>query len=208
MPRDPIFLRRTVLRGLSGLGLVCALPAPLAAQLVTPLQTEGPFYPSFPMRFGDQDNNLVRVASAVREAGGNIIILKGNVRQNDGMPAAGARIEIWQVDSNGRYLHAGDARAIPRDPNFQGFGFAIADEAGQYRFRTIKPIPYPGRTPHIHVKVFHANRQLTTQFYIHDHPLNQRDGLWRRLSQNQQEAVAMRFTAGPDGEESTVDIQL
>jgi len=208
MLRRPKFLRRSVLGGLSALGLVSALPAPLAAQIVTPRQTEGPFYPSSAMRFADQDNDLVQVADAVREAGGEVIVLKGVVRQNDGAPAAGARIEIWQVDTNGRYLHRRDARGNARDPNFQGFGFAITDEVGQYAFRTIKPVPYPGRTPHIHVKVFHAERELTTQFYIHEHPLNPRDGLWRRLSAAQQEAVAMRFSKGRDGEETTVDIQL
>ncbi|WP_157971031.1 dioxygenase family protein [Pseudogemmobacter bohemicus] len=80
----------------------------------TPAQTEGPYYPTPSMRFADQDNDLVRIASAVREAGGEIIHLTGRVFTTNGEAAVGARVEIWQVDNNGRYLHSRE-RGPPRE---------------------------------------------------------------------------------------------
>ncbi len=200
--------RRRAIGQLAVLGTAVFLPTPLAARTATPRQAEGPFYPHQTMRFADQDNDLVKVAGAVREAGGEIVVLTGRVFAPDGSPAAGARVEIWQVDVNGRYLHTGERGRRPRDPNFQGFGFAVTDNEGRYRFRTIKPVAYPGRTPHIHVKVVHDTRELTSQFYIDGHPQNERDSLWRRLNREERAAVAMRFTPGTDGEEASVDIRL
>ena len=109
----------------------------------TPSATEGPFYPSPAMRLGDVDNDLVTIVGAVRQAGGEVVMLTGRITDGNGVPRAGARIEIWQCDMNGTYLHPGDDRGILHDRGFQGFGHAIADDAGRYRFRTIKPAPYP-----------------------------------------------------------------
>jgi len=83
-------------------------------------------------------------------------------------PNAVARIEIWQCDVNGHYLHTRDNNAVA-DSSFQGFGHAITGSDGVYEFITIKPVPYPGRTPHIHVKAFANDKELTTQFYLNDH---------------------------------------
>ncbi len=119
----------------------------------------------------------------------------------------GARIEIWQCDVNGKYLHPGDNRLVAYDQGFQGFGHNITDDAGNYAFRTIKPTKYPGRTPHIHVKVFDGNRELlTTQFYVAGNPDNARDNLYRRMSKADAEAVSMTFTKGPKGPETIVNI--
>ena len=99
-----------------------------------------------------------------------------------GQPIPGARIEIWQVDGLGRYIHSGDAGRGPSDGNFQGFGRAVSEADGGYRFRTIKPVPYPGRTPHIHFAVRAGNfRRLITQMYIAGEPLNETDMLLRRV---------------------------
>ncbi len=176
----------------------------------TPSAMEGPFYPTPAMRFADADNDLVKIAGQVTEAGGEIVVLKGRVLDAEGAPVAGARIEIWQCDANGRYLHTGDSgRSRPaRDGAFQGFGHVVTGDDGAYAFRTIKPVAYPGRTPHIHVKVFPPGGRatLTTQFYIDGHPLNAGDFLWRRMSAVEQAAVAMAFTEGADGVEATVDV--
>jgi protocatechuate 3,4-dioxygenase beta subunit len=105
---------------------------------------------------------------------------------------AGARIEIWQCDANGVYLHPGDRRRGSRDAGFQGFGHAMADAAGRFAFRTIVPVPYPGRTPHIHVKVLHGGRdRLTTQLYRAGHPHNRSDFLFRRLEPDERRRVSM-----------------
>ena len=143
--------------GLTRRALILTAPAllvpgvALAALAPTPGAREGPFYP---VRMpSDDDADLIRVEGAVREAGGDILHLAGRVMDANARPIAGARIEIWQCDANGVYLHPGDRRRAARDAGFQGFGHAKADTAGRFAFRTIVPVPYPGRTPHIHVKV-------------------------------------------------------
>lgn len=173
---------------------------------LTPAQTEGPYYPSPSMRFPDSDNDLVKIDGKVREAGGEIIILKGRVLDKSGSPVAGARVEIWQCDANGRYLHSRESGSAERDAAFQGFGHVTTGHDGTYVFRTIKPVSYPGRTPHIHVKVFSGNTKLTTQFYIAGHPQNERDSLFRRLSPEQRKLVEMRFKSGADWPETNVDL--
>ena len=195
--------RRTTLGALAGL-----IAAPAQAAVPTPGQTEGPFYPRPSMRFADIDNDLVKIAGAVREAGGEVVHLNGRVLDRDGVPLAGARVEIWQCDANGRYMHTGDRSEAPRDPAFQGFGHDIADDQGRYRFRTIKPVVYPGRTPHIHVKVLLEGATLTTQFYTEGEPGNARDGIWRRLSDDERKAVAMVFNPIDGVPTAEVDIVL
>lgn len=206
---EPKTTRRTILA--SGLGAIgtLALTHPLAAAEPTPPAMEGPFYPTPRMRRPDVDNDLVRIIGAVRDAGGEVMTLRGRVTDTDGAPLADHRVEIWQCDMNGKYMHSADRQAVEFDPAFQGFGHDITGPDGSYSFRTIKPVAYPGRTPHIHVKVLNGDREiLTTQFYIADHPANQRDMLFSLMSDAQAMAVSMIFTAGADGAETTVDIVI
>jgi len=173
----------------------------------TPSATEGPYYPEPSMRMDDADNDLVKVTGRVEEAGGKVIRLKGRVLGADGQPRAGLRVEIWQCDMNGKYLHPGDSRDVAYDNGFQGFGHDITGPDGSYIFRTIMPTVYPGRTPHIHVKLFDSDDELlTTQFYLKDHPGNAADRIYSRLSDAEKAAVTMVFADGADGPETTVDI--
>lgn len=147
--------------------------------LATPSMTEGPFYPDkLPL---DQDNDLIVINDSVTPAVGTITHLTGRVLTASGSPVNDATIEIWQCDANAVYLHTRDSRpkAAQRDNNFQGFGRFTTAESGEYRFRTIKPVPYPGRpAPHIHVKVKRGDRELlTTQIFIRGHEGNARDGI-------------------------------
>ncbi len=153
-------------------GLIALPVSGLAASaILTPSGSEGPFYPTVGMRFDDIDNDLVKIAGEVEQAGGEIVRLVGRVLDRGANPIAGARVEIWQCDVNGRYLHRGDSAGGTRDQAFQGFGHDLTDADGRYAFRTIKPVPYSGRTPHIHVKVLVDKRErLTTQFYLPDYP--------------------------------------
>lgn len=168
----------------------------------TPSAMEGPFYPTREMRFDDIDNDLVKIEGAVKSAGGEIIQLNGQLVDADGDSLKGAFIEIWQCDATGRYLHTADRRAEPRDSGFQGFGRAQTDAEGRFTFRTIKPVPYPGRTPHIHVKVIDQGFELlTTQLYLADHPGNARDFLFQRMSSEQQQRVSMSFEQNSDATE-------
>jgi protocatechuate 3,4-dioxygenase beta subunit len=182
--------RRNLLKGLLAGSLVCGTPLALAQRLTaTPAQTEGPFFPDkLPL---DQDNDLVLIAGHGARAAGEITDLTGRILDLDGTPLPGVTIEIWQVDHHGHYIHTADASA-KNDPNFQGYGRFETGKSGQYRFRTIKPVPYPGRTPHIHVKLQKGGRELlTTQLYVQGHPLNERDGVLRSLRDNQQRASLM-----------------
>jgi protocatechuate 3,4-dioxygenase beta subunit len=152
--------------------------APAAAILAaTPRQTAGPFYPqSFPT---DADNDLVQINGHSDMALGVVTYVSGRLRDPDGRPIAGARVEIWQCDTNGRYHYVSEGLADrPLDENFQGYGQTVTDPAGGYRFRTIRPVPYPGRTPHIHFAVLGAGlARLTTQMYVAGEPGNERDGV-------------------------------
>jgi protocatechuate 3,4-dioxygenase, beta subunit len=145
--------------------------------LPSPALTEGPFYPDkLPL---DQDNDLIIIKDSLTPAVGQITHLTGRVLTPSGSPVKDATIEIWQCDANAVYLHTADSKPKEnqRDKNFQGFGRFTTGSAGDYRFRTIKPVPYPGRpAPHIHVKVKKGDRELlTTQLFIRGHEGNLRD---------------------------------
>ncbi len=176
--------------------LLLAAPALLVARQAwaatepTPRTTEGPFYPvEIP---SDHDNDLVRIDSLVREAGGEILQLRGELTDTGAKPVAGAVVEIWQCDANGVYRHPGDRRPNLRDTAFQVFGRTTTNSDGSFSFRKILPVPYPGRTPHIHAKVIAAGRAtLTTQFYRAGHAQNDSDFLFNRMSSDEQEQVSM-----------------
>jgi protocatechuate 3,4-dioxygenase beta subunit len=118
----------------------------------TPAQTAGPFYPAtFPQ---DADNDLVHITGHSGAAHGIPTRITGRILGPNGRPLSGARVEIWQCDANGRYHYVRDGRAAhPSDENFQGYGTTTTDAAGGYQFLTIRPVPYPGRTPHIHFAI-------------------------------------------------------
>ncbi len=146
----------------------------------TPRQTEGPFYPDkLPL---DTDNDLIIVNENITPAVGKITHLTGRILDARGNPVRNALVEIWQVDGKGVYLHSDSAGRKERDTNFQGFGRFLTSSKGEYYFRTIKPVPYPGRTPHIHFKVKKAGKELlTTQCYVKGDPGNAKDGILRSI---------------------------
>ncbi len=146
----------------------------------TPRQTEGPFYPDrLPL---DTDNDLIVINDGLTPAVGEITWLNGRILDARGEPVRNALVEIWQCDARGVYLHSGSANKAKHDSNFQGFGRFLTGSTGEYLFRTIKPVPYPGRTPHIHCKVKrHGKELLTTQCYIKGEPQNDRDGVLRGI---------------------------
>ena len=151
--------------------------------LPSPSLTEGPFYPDkLPL---DQDNDLIIIKDSITPAVGTITHLTGRVLTASGEPVNNATVEIWQCDANAVYLHSRDSRpkAAQQDRHFQGFGRFTTASAGEYRFRTIKPVPYPGRpSPHIHVKVKKGDQELLiTQIFIRDHKGNARDGVFGGL---------------------------
>ena len=161
--------------------------------ILTPGMGEGPFYPDrMPL---DTDNDLLIVNDSLTPGVGEITHLTGRVMNSAGSPVRNAFVEIWQVDGNGVYLHSDSNKANNRDTNFQGYGRFLTDSNGRYYFRTIKPVDYPGRTPHIHVAVsLSGHRVLTTQMLIKGNPKNERDGLFKRIkSPSARETVLVDF---------------
>lgn len=186
--------RRKFVRGLALGSAALWIPGAFAEELIrTPAQTEGPFYPDqLPL---DTDNDLIIVNNNVTPAVGTIAHVGGRVLDSRGDPVRNAVVEIWQADGNGVYVHKGSANGDKRDGNFQGYGRFLTNSKGEYYFRTIKPVKYPGRTPHIHYKVSKANKHLlTTQCYIKGEPANDRDGVLKSIKDTKQrEAVAVDF---------------
>src|SRR5687767_14925612 len=164
-PMRPMLSRRGFLRGGLALGAAAfTTPGLFADQLLrTPAMTEGPFYPDkLPL---DTDNDLIIVNDRLTPAVGEITHLTGRVLDPTGGPVRNAVVEIWQCDANAVYLNTADSggKRQQQDANFQGFGRFTTVSAGAYYFRTIKPVPYPGRpAPHIHVKVKKGGRELIT----------------------------------------------
>ena len=161
----------------------------------TPAQMEGPFYPL--VEPTDADFDLLKNGT-LAYAKGQPCWIEGTVIRPQGSPLLGATMEIWQCDADGHYHHPQDGANA--DPAFQGFGRVRLDAQGRFRFRTIKPVPYPGRTPHIHVKIkMDARELLTTQLYVQGDPGNAADMLWRRMPASDRAAVTAPFVPAADG---------
>lgn len=208
-PRYPIG-RRVILGRLASAGAALMLPRGARAAgdnkaVRTPGQTLGPFYPVDWL--GDADNDLVLVTGEAAKAMGTIVHVSGRVLDLSGKAVAGAGVEIWQCDSNGVYRHPRDMDSRrPRDGGFQGHGRTVADASGGYAFRTIRPVAYPGRTPHIHFKIAPPKgRALVTQMYVLGEPLNEKDGILQSIRDpRQRESVIVRLDPAPGLEEGAL----
>ena len=189
---------------LVGSAVSIAWPALAAARRVLAPMTDGPFYPprAWRERWPDQDADLTRTsgpASGVLTARGEHLGLDVTVLDTQGRPIDGATVEIWQCDVQAAYRHP-DVALVPgrHDPGFQGWGAARSDRAGALRLRTIRPVPYPGRTPHIHVKLRHAAfGELTSQLFVAGDAGNERDGLWRRIATEDRPTLEMTLQPAP-----------
>ena len=185
--------RREMLEMATALGFL-AITQPLSSVLAqqvkrqpTPEQIMGPFYPI--LRPLDHDMDLTVIKGKRGHAQGKLIHLTGRVLNNQGEPVKGARIEVWQANTHGRYAHPTDINPAPLDANFQGYGVQVTDAEGRYRFKTIKPGAYPInpvnptsiRPPHIHFDVLGTKDRLVTQMYFPDEPLNEQDIIFKDL---------------------------
>jgi protocatechuate 3,4-dioxygenase beta subunit len=200
-----IINRRSFLTSAGVTALAYTIPGAFAELIQTPRQTEGPFYPNqLPL---DTDNDLIIVNDSLTPAVGTITHLSGTVMDIKGNPVRNALVEIWQVDNNASYIHTKDRNHSKRDTHFQGFGRFLTNSKGQYYFRTIKPVAYPGRTPHIHVAVkIKGKKRLVTQCYIKGEARNARDGVLKRIQDaKQRQSIIIDFA--PIKESKTGELQ-
>ncbi len=193
--------RRRLLIGSAGLiGLAAFSPGRQvwsAEFLRTPRQTEGPFYPL--VRPATADNDLIHVPGQSGVAAGEVATVSGRVLDIDGRPLSGVLVEIWQANGHGRYNDLRDASDKPMDPRFKGYGTFLTGDDGAYKFHTIKPVAYPGRTPHIHFALSgKSTPRLVTQMYVAGEPGNDRDGVLRGLTPAERArlVVALEKTTG------------
>jgi protocatechuate 3,4-dioxygenase beta subunit len=186
-------------------------PGLFAEELVkTPKQTEGPFYPNkLPL---DTDNDLIVVNETLTPAVGEITHLTGKILDEKGNPIRNALVEIWQCDAKGVYLHTADSdkKKDQQDKHFQGFGRFLTGSTGEYYFRTIKPVPYPGRTPHIHFKIKKGGKELlVTQCYVKGDQGNARDGIYNSVRDPKaREAITVDFAPIKDSKAGELAAQF
>jgi len=202
--QEKIFSRRQMLEmaiGFGGFGFAFSgtggsVFAQEAKRLFTPPLTLGPFYPQIkPL---DTDADLTLLAGNKGRAEGKVVHLMGRVINLKGEPVRGAKIEIWQADTNGRYSHPSDPNTAPLDKNFQGYGVQTTDAEGRYRFKTVKPGAYTGliagmRTPHIHFEVAGKYDRVITQVFFPDEPLNEKDTILQSLKSPHKESVIVKL---------------
>lgn len=199
----PAPARRRALQRTAAGAVALAFPVLLRARTaaMTPM-TEGPFYPppAWRDRWTDWDADLTTVRRDGRTlvAQGEALDLQAQVLDTRGRVLDAAEVEIWQCDAQAVYRHPSVSQA--GDPGFAGFGAARADAEGRVRFRTIRPVPYPGRTPHIHLRVRHASfGEIVTQLFVAGDTGNARDFLWRRLDTDAQRGLAMALAPAAAG---------
>jgi protocatechuate 3,4-dioxygenase beta subunit len=187
--------RRQILRSAlasSGLGLAIGYPALTFAQSAAPTpqchdpdeatirQTEGPYFKPSSPHLAEPDTKA------------QLVEINGQVLTRSCRPVEKALVDLWHANERGEYDNAG----------FRYRGHLFTDGEGRYRFRTILPALYPGRTRHYHIKVQAPERPvLTTQLYFPDEPANRRDGLFRR-------DLVMRITEAPAGLAARFDFVL
>jgi protocatechuate 3,4-dioxygenase beta subunit len=188
--------RRTLFRhALVGGSLAAVAPVTLrSAFAVTPAQTEGPFHPL------NRDTDLVQIEPGDPLAEGQVIRVTGRVSDESGKAVAGALVELWQADKNGKYDHPADPLPISPDPHFQFWGRATTNANGEYSFRTIKPGAYPAsdtwmRPPHLHFRIMRRGFvDLTTQMYFAGESLNDADLILGAVPSSERAEVVVTFS--------------
>ena len=143
--------------------------------------------------FGERDIDPLEADLTIGHRGepvGERMVVTGRVTDSAGHPVRRQLVEIWQANAGGRYIHLRDQHPAALDPNFTGIGRCLTDDAGVYRFTTIKPGPYPWRNhrnawrpAHIHFSLFGTDftQRLVTQMYFPGDPLFALDPIYQSI---------------------------
>lgn len=178
--------------------LASVFTAKTHANMATPTDAQGPFYPITPQK--DKDADLTHVKGKNGIAKGQVIEIYGQVLDQDLNPIEDVTIDLWQANSFGKYHHPHDDSEAPIDENFQSWAILQSGKHGKFRFKTVMPGAYPlhssdQRTPHIHFKVTkYGYESLLTQLYFPDQALNKTDGLYTRKNKQQQALMTAKKT--------------
>jgi protocatechuate 3,4-dioxygenase beta subunit len=199
--RREILMMSAVITG-SGTLLRPRLAAAEAALQRTPDQILGPFYPLAEL---PQTSDLTRVSGHPGRAEGQLLNVMGRVLNLAGEPVRNARVEVWQANAHGRYTHPSDTNPAPLDPNFEGSALLPTDSEGRYRFKTIKPAPYPAgpnrmRPAHIHFQVIGRQDRLVTQMYFENDPYNKTDPFLNSVGGAERQALLVKKLLDPSPE--------
>ncbi|MCO7189107.1 MULTISPECIES: protocatechuate 3,4-dioxygenase [unclassified Pseudoalteromonas] len=191
--------RRHFIKNLAAGTLAGAFASAAQAQTtLTPREMEGPYYPITPQK--DQDADLTRVAGKSGVAQGTHIEIAGQVFDHEGNTVEDVTLDLWQANAFGKYHHPHDTSEAPVDEHFQAWAIIQSGKQGRFRFKTVFPGAYPlnassQRTPHIHLKASKLGYDtLLTQLYFPDHPLNHKDGLFKRKSAHEQALMTVKRT--------------
>ena len=198
----PLTRRRVLSAAAIALGAPASAIRAQTTLAPTPSSTEGPFYPENYTK--EPATQLVRGTLM-----GNAIPLSlaGRFLDRFGKPVDGARVEIWLADGIGRYTHSRDGEPKDRDPNFAGFGWMRTGADGAYAFSAIRPVPYTGRTPHIHFAVIAPRAtKLVTQMFVEGVAQNERDYLYTHIPRAQRAAVTAKLDPAGSGQRTTFDL--
>jgi protocatechuate 3,4-dioxygenase beta subunit len=180
--------RRRFFKSMALVSAGFTLPGYLAEALtLSPIVTQGPYYPlaaNIPL---DKDNDLVQLNDNLTIAAGVVTYLSGRVLTSDGAPIRGALVELWHADREGDYVYSTAAARNPAcDSNFAGFGQFLTGANGQFLFRTVKAGLYNGRTRHYHVGVTVPGRatRSTTQTFWNKQARDLNGNVWATQNSN------------------------
>jgi protocatechuate 3,4-dioxygenase beta subunit len=208
--KDALFSRRKFITFTAAAIAGGVTPAIASGKILQPTakQVEGPFFPTH--KQVDKNADMTSVAGIAGQAEGERLLVKGRVLDTNGGVVANALIDIWQADKNGRYLHEDAPETSPLDQNFQYWAKIKTAEDGSYSLKTIKPAKYAAeedwqRPPHIHFRVAKRGmRELTTQMYFANEPLNEIDKLYLEAPVEQRPSITVEVLDG----QATFDIVL
>ena len=201
--------RRYILLAAFGILIFSGLsPNQLSAQMeATPFVGRGPFFPT--NADSPMDNDLTSVTGNDKPAQGEVIELRGTIRDTQGSLVSGAEVLIWQTDNKGNYDHPDAAKmmgktALELDSGFQYWGKTISDQNGNYFFKTILPIPYLvaniQRPAHIHFRVKHPHyKYLTMELHFPDDQYLEDDEITSHLDEEDHVQLMAKITVPPPG---------